>query len=98
MLVWSGIVQNDRTPLQICERGNVTMERFCREILLDHIRLFRYAVRPEFLFMDDNACPHRNAQLSNIPEREYINCMQWLAYSLDLNPIVHTWDAFGRSL
>ncbi|GFV71038.1 DDE_3 domain-containing protein [Trichonephila clavipes] len=28
-------------------------------ILEQHVRLFRGAMGAEFLFMDDNACPHR---------------------------------------
>ena len=40
---------------------------------------------PEF-FIDDDARPRRNAEASNALEREDINCVQWLAYSQDINP------------
>ena len=42
-------------PLYIFERGDVMLERYYREIVLDHVRLFRDVVRPDFLFMDSRA-------------------------------------------
>ena len=46
-----------RTPLHIFERGNVTLEQYFREIILDHVRLFIGVISPDFLFMGDNV-PH----------------------------------------
>ena len=49
-----------KTPLHIFERGCVSLEQYCREITLDHVRLFKGVISKLFLFMDDNARPHRN--------------------------------------
>ncbi|GFX00838.1 transposable element Tcb2 transposase [Trichonephila clavipes] len=48
--------------------------------------------------MDDNARPHRTLAVEELLESEYITRMDWLAYSPDLNPIEHVWDALGRRI
>ncbi|GFT55148.1 transposable element Tcb2 transposase [Trichonephila clavipes] len=48
--------------------------------------------------MDDNARPHRTLAIEELPESEDITRMDWPAYSSDLNPIEHVWDALGRRI
>ncbi|GFX67534.1 transposable element Tcb1 transposase [Trichonephila clavipes] len=50
---------NGRTELHIFDRGSVTGDRYCEEVLLLHVRLVRGAIGPDFIFMDDNARPHQ---------------------------------------
>ncbi|GFW53566.1 transposable element Tcb2 transposase [Trichonephila clavipes] len=54
VLVWGGIMLNGRTKLHIFDRESVTGNRNCEEVLLPHVRLFRAAIGPNFIFMDDN--------------------------------------------
>ncbi|GFX54929.1 transposable element Tcb2 transposase [Trichonephila clavipes] len=59
VLVWGGIILNGRTELPDFDRGSVTGDRYCEEVLLPHVRLFRGAIVSDFIFMEDNARPHR---------------------------------------
>ncbi|GFV71378.1 transposable element Tc3 transposase [Trichonephila clavipes] len=98
VLVWGGIMLNGQTELHIFDRGSVTGDRYCEEILLPHVRLFRGAIDRDFIFMDDNARPHRTLAVEELLERENITRMDWPAYSPDLNPIEYAWNALGRRI
>ncbi|GFY10592.1 transposable element Tcb1 transposase [Trichonephila clavipes] len=70
-----------------------------RDVILEkHARLFRGAMGAEFLFMDDNARPHRANIVDECLQSEDITCMDWPAYSPDLNPIDYVWDMLGRRI
>ncbi|GBL90616.1 hypothetical protein AVEN_219292-1 [Araneus ventricosus] len=87
-----------RTPLHVFERGTVTGVRYSDEILEPNVRLFRGAVGPEFILMDDNARPHRALLVDEFLESEDIHRMDWATRSPDFNPIEHVWDALGRAI
>ncbi|GFV80215.1 transposable element Tcb2 transposase [Trichonephila clavipes] len=74
-------MHNGKTQLRVFQRRRVTSLQYCIEIILDHIRIYRDSVCPDLLFMYDNTWPQS---------------VKVYAYSSDLNPIEHTWDAFGR--
>ncbi|GFX57235.1 transposable element Tcb2 transposase [Trichonephila clavipes] len=79
--------------------GSVNGTRYCNEILLPYVRLFRGAMGLQFLFMDDNALCHRAvAAAEQLLESEDIERMDWPARSPNLNPIEHVWDFLGRRL
>ncbi|GFX00917.1 transposable element Tc1 transposase [Trichonephila clavipes] len=69
-----------------------------RQVLLPHVRLFRGAIGPDFIFMDDNARPHRTLAVEELLESEDIPRMDWPAYSPDLNLIEHVCDALERRI
>ncbi|GFX63923.1 transposable element Tc1 transposase [Trichonephila clavipes] len=87
-----------RTDLHIFDAGSVNGTRYCNEILLPYVRLFRGAMGLQFLFMDDNAPCHRTVAAEQLLESEDIERMDWSARSPDLNPIEYVRDFLGRRL
>ncbi|GFS94658.1 transposable element Tcb2 transposase [Trichonephila clavipes] len=96
-LVWGGIILGSRTDLHA---QSVTMTgHIYRDFILEqHVRLSRGAMGAEFLFMDDNARPHRAHIVDECLQSEDITRMDWPAYSPDLNPVKHVWDMLGRRI
>ncbi|GFU20050.1 transposable element Tc3 transposase [Trichonephila clavipes] len=68
VLVWGGIMLGSRTDLHIFDAGSVDGTRYCNEILLPYVRLFRGAICLQFLFMDDNAPFHRTVAAEQLLE------------------------------
>ncbi|GFX01390.1 transposable element Tcb2 transposase [Trichonephila clavipes] len=79
VLVWGGIMLGSRTDLHIFDAGSVNGTRYCNEILLPYVRLFRGAMGLQFLFMDDNAPCHRTVAAEQLLESEDIERMDWPA-------------------
>ncbi|GFV85071.1 transposable element Tcb2 transposase [Trichonephila clavipes] len=68
VLVSGAIVLGSRTDLHIFDAGSVNGTRYCNEILLPYVRLFRGAMGLQFLFMDDNAPCHRTVAAEQLLE------------------------------
>ncbi|GFX55324.1 transposable element Tcb1 transposase [Trichonephila clavipes] len=73
-LVWGGIILCSRTDLHV---QSVTMTgHIYRDVILElYVRLFRGAMGAEFLFMDDNARPHRENIVDECLQSEDITRM-----------------------
>ncbi|GFX08848.1 transposable element Tc1 transposase [Trichonephila clavipes] len=98
VMVWAGIMMDGRTDLHFFDTGSVTAQRYRDEVLESYVRLFRGAVGPDFIFMDDNAPCHRVVLIDDFLETENIQRMSWPVNSPDLNPIEHVWDMLGRQI
>ncbi|GFT59988.1 transposable element Tcb2 transposase [Trichonephila clavipes] len=77
VLVWGGIMLGSRTDLHIFDAGSVNGTRYCNEILLPYVRLFRGAIGLQFLFMDENAPCHRS-----VASEQLLESRRWAARTL----------------
>ncbi|GFV72363.1 transposable element Tcb1 transposase [Trichonephila clavipes] len=82
-LVWGGIILGSKTDLHV-QSVTMTGHIYWDVILEQHVRLFQGAMGAEFLFMDDNARPHRANIVDECLQSEDITRMDWPAYSPDL--------------
>ncbi|GFS56418.1 transposable element Tc3 transposase [Trichonephila clavipes] len=98
VMVLAGIMMDGRTDLHFFDTGSVITQRYRDVALEPYVRLFRGAVSPDFIFMDDNAPCHRAVLIDNFLETEIILHMSWPANSPDLNTIEHVWDTLERQI
>ncbi|GFV34783.1 transposable element Tcb2 transposase [Trichonephila clavipes] len=96
VMVWAGIMMDGRTDLHFFDTGSVTAQRYREEALETYVRLFRGAVGPDFIFMDDNAAYHRAVLIDDFLETKNIQRMSWPANSPYLNPIEHVWNMLEK--
>ncbi|GFW98387.1 cubilin [Trichonephila clavipes] len=77
-LIWGGINLGSRTDPHI-QSVKMTGHIYQDVILEQHVRLFRDAMGAEFLFLDDNARPHRANIVDELLQLGDITLMHWLA-------------------
>ncbi|GFY24720.1 transposable element Tcb1 transposase [Trichonephila clavipes] len=84
LLVWGGIIFGSGTDLHV---QSVTMTgHIYRDVILEpHVRLFRGVMGAEFLFMDDNARPHRANIVDEYFQSEDITRMAYILTGLGSN-------------
>ncbi|GFS94840.1 transposable element Tcb2 transposase [Trichonephila clavipes] len=73
VMVWAGIMMDGLTNLHYFDTESVTAQRYRDEVLQPYVHLFRGAVGPDFIFMDDNAPWHRAVLIDDFLETESSN-------------------------
>lgn len=96
-MFWAGIMQNFRTPL-VHIPENLNSRSYIENILQNFVLPQRQAFGDAFIFMDDNARPHRSRMVNDYLEENNITRMDWPPNSPDQNPIEHAWDMLKRAI
>ena len=59
-MVWGGISLTARIDLVVVDNGAMQADKYIRNILEEHVVPFAPYIGENFIFMDDNARPHRS--------------------------------------
>nr|CAH7759935.1 unnamed protein product [Callosobruchus chinensis] len=94
---WRNVLFSDESRF-----GLVTETRtgayYLQNIINAIVQPLRNEIRDQFIFMDDNARPHRTRAVQQALENGNIARLEWPVMSPDINPIEHVWDYVSRAI
>ena len=93
--VWGGISFNHRTQLHVFH-NRVNAQTYIDQVLAPIVVPAFQAHNDLLVLQHDNARPHTARVTTQYLANQNINVMDWPAFSPDMNPIEHIWDALGR--
>ena len=93
VMVWAGISYAQQTQLHFIN-SNMNAQRYRDEILRPTVVTFIRRHRP--MFQHDNAQPHVARICTQFLEAENVPVLPCPAYSPDMSPIEHVWDALDQ--
>nr|CAH7760558.1 unnamed protein product [Callosobruchus chinensis] len=94
-MFWGGIRFNGRTQL-IHIPETMTGAYYLQTSLI--VQPLRNEIGDQFIFMEDNARPHRTRAVQQALENGNIARLEWPPMFPDMNPIEHVWDYVSRAI
>ncbi len=95
VMVWAGVCYGQRTQVHFID-GILNAQRYHDEILRPIVVPFIHD--HHLMLQHDNARPHIARICTQFLEAENIAVLAWPAYSPDMSPIEHVWDALDRRI
>nr|CAH7735623.1 unnamed protein product [Callosobruchus chinensis] len=96
-MFWGGIRFNGRTQL-IHFPGTMTGAYYLQNIINAIVQPLGNEIGDQFIFMNDNARPHRTRAVQQALKNGNVARLEWPAMSPDMNPIEHVWDYVLRAI
>ncbi|XDV29487.1 hypothetical protein PO909_032606 [Leuciscus waleckii] len=93
VMVWAGVCYGQRTQVHFID-GILNAQRYHDEILRPIVLPFIHD--HHLMLQHNNARPHVARICTQFLEAENIPVLAWPAYSPDMSPIEHVWDALDR--
>ncbi len=93
VMVWAGVCYGQRTQVHFID-GILNAQRYRDEIMRPIVVPFIHD--HHIMLQHDNARPHVARICSQFLEAENIPVFAWPAYSLDMSPIEHVWNALDQ--
>ncbi len=94
-MVWAGLCYGQRTQVCFID-GILNAQRYRDEILRPIVVPFIH--NHHLMLQHDNARPHVARICTQFLEAENIPVLAWPAYSPNMSPIEHVWDALDRHI
>nr|CAH7763493.1 unnamed protein product [Callosobruchus chinensis] len=94
---WGNVLFSDETRFGFVT-GTMTGACYLQKIISAIVQPLRNEIGDQFIFMDDNARPHRSRAVQQALENGNITRLEWPAMSPDINPIEHVRDYVSRAI
>ncbi len=95
VMVWVGVCYGQRTHMHLND-GILNAQRYRDEILM--LIVVPFIHNHHLMLQHDNARPHVERIYTQFLEAENIPVLAWPAYSTDMSPIEHVWDALDQRI
>nr|CAH7737754.1 unnamed protein product [Callosobruchus chinensis] len=94
---WRNVLFSDESRFRLIPE-TMTGAYYLQNIINAIVQPLRNEIGDQFIFMDDNARPHRTRAVQQALENGDIAKLEWPAMSPDINPIEHVWNYVSRAI